>query len=126
TEYISKNTVLPFLFDAAHPKCKIAFESPNGPTIWDLLKADSDRYIYAAVKKGVEFPLPKEIEAGIKDVSKRDSWNNAASAEFALPTEIWREVVARRQRYQEIRKTLAAGAVRDIDDLITLNIDIRQ
>ncbi len=126
TEYISKNTVLPFLFDAARPKCKIAFENPNGPTIWDLLKADPDRYIYDAVKKGVDIPLPKEIEAGIKDVSKRDVWNNAASAEFALPTEIWREVLARRQRCHEVRTKLAAGEVRDINELITLNIDIRQ
>ena len=53
TEYISKNTVLPFLFDAARPKCKIAFENPDGPTIWDLLRGNPDRYIYDAVKKGV-------------------------------------------------------------------------
>ncbi len=26
TEYISKNTIIPFLFDAAKEKCKIAFE----------------------------------------------------------------------------------------------------
>ena len=48
TEYISKNTVIPFLFDAARAKCRIAFENPNGPTIWDLLKSDPDRYIYPA------------------------------------------------------------------------------
>jgi hypothetical protein len=126
TEYISKNTVLPFLFDAAQPKCKIAFENPTGPTIWDLLQADPDRYIYEAVKKGVDNPLPKEIEAGIKDVSKRQGWNKTAPAEFALSTEIWREVVARRQRYQEIGKKLFAGEVQDINELITLNIDIRQ
>ena len=35
TEYISKNTVLPFLFDAARAKCKVAFENPKGPTVWD-------------------------------------------------------------------------------------------
>jgi hypothetical protein len=126
TEYISKNTVLPFLFDAARPKCKIAFENPKGPTIWDLLRADPNRYIYDAVKKGMDTPLPKGIEAGIKDVSKRGRWNKGASAEFALPTEIWREVVARRQLYDETRKKLAAGEVRSINEFITLNIDIRQ
>ena len=46
TGYISKNTVLPFLFDAARAKCKIAFENPNGPTVWNMLRADPDRYIY--------------------------------------------------------------------------------
>ncbi len=26
TEYISKNTIIPYLFDAAQRKCKVAFE----------------------------------------------------------------------------------------------------
>ena len=59
-------------------------------------------------------------------MSKRGGWNKTAAAEFALPTEIWREVVVHRQRHQEIRKKLAAGEVRHINELITLNIDIRQ
>ena len=126
TEYISKSTVLPFLFDAARAKCKVAFENPNGPTVWDLLRENPDRYIYAAVKKGVEIPLPKAIEAGIKDVSKRGGWNKLADEEFRLPTEIWREVVARRQRYEEVRKKLSAGEVRQVNDFITLNLDLRQ
>ncbi len=126
TEYISKNTLIPFLFDAARKECSVAFENPNGPTVWDLLAKNPDRYIYAAVKKGVDLPLPKNIEAGIKDVAKRDGWNKSADAEFALPTEIWREVVARRSRCEEIRKKLAAGEVRDINELITLNLDIRR
>ena len=126
TEYIGKNTVLPFLFDAARPKCKIAFENPNGPTIWDLLGENPDRYIYDAVKKGVEIPLPKEIHAGIKDVSKRDGWNKSASNEFALPTEIWREVVARRERYDGIKSKILNHEITNIDKLVTLNLDIRQ
>jgi hypothetical protein len=48
TEYISKNTVIPFLFDAAKAKCKVAFENPGGPTIWDHLRDDPDRYIHQA------------------------------------------------------------------------------
>jgi hypothetical protein len=126
TEYISKNTVLPFLFDAARPKCKIAFENPDGPTIWDLLRENPDRYIYDAVKKGAEIPLPKEIQAGIKDVSKRDGWNKPASDELALPTEIWREVVARRQRYADLKSKIANREVASVNDLVTLNLDIRQ
>ncbi len=126
TEYISKSTVLPFLFDAARAKCKVAFENPNGPTIWDLLRENPDRYIYDPVKKGVVIPLPKDIEAGIEDVSKRGGWNKPAPAEYALPTEIWREVVARRQRYQDARSKLANGEVRVVNDFITLNLDLRQ
>ncbi len=126
TEYISKNTVIPFLFDAAKTKCKVAFENPGGPTIWDHLRDDPDRYIYTAVKHGAERPLPPEIAAGIEDISARTHWNRKAASEFGLPTEIWREVVARRARYAEVRAKLAAGEVREINDLITLNLDIRQ
>ena len=139
TEYIGKNTVIPFLFDAARAKCKTAFDvgqasSPAGSggvpavssTVWDLLREDPDRYIYPAVRHGVDKPLPPDIAAGLNDVAKRTGWNKPAPGEYALPTEIWREVVARRQRCEEIRKKLAAGEVHDINDLITLNLDIRQ
>lgn len=126
TEYISKNAVIPFLFDAAEAKCKVAFKNPGGPTIWDNLRDDPDRYIYTAVKHGAELALPPDIAAGIEDVSARTRWNQKAPAELGLPTEIWREVVARRTRYAEVRAKLATGKVREINDLITLNLDIRQ
>ena len=126
TEYISKNTVIPFLFDAARAKCKVAFENADGPTVWDLLRENPDRYIYAAVRHGADKKLPPEISAGIKDVSKRGAWNKSASTESALPTETWREVVARRQRYEEVKNKLTAGEVRQVNDFITLNLDLRQ
>lgn len=126
TEYISKNTVIPFLFDAAKAKCKVAFENPGGPTIWDHLRDDPDRYIYASVKHGTEHALPPEIAVGIENVSARTQWNQKALPDFSLPTEIWREVVARRTRYEEVRAKLAAGEAREINDVIAFNLDIRQ
>jgi len=95
-------------------------------TVWRLLAEDPDRYIYPAMQHGVGEPLPDEIAAGINDVSQRTQWNRSAGAEYALPTEIWREVVARRQRYAEVRSKLAGGTVTRSDDLITLNLNIRQ
>jgi hypothetical protein len=124
TQYNSQYTTIPFLFEVARAKCKVAFEGEN--TVWKLLQADPDRYIYPAVKKGVELKLPAEVAAGIRDVSKRTEWNKPAPTEYALPTEIWREVVARRQRYEEIRKKLASGEITEINDFITYNLDIRQ
>ena len=124
TGYISKNTIIPFLFDQSQKKCKIAFEGEQ--SVWRLLKEDPDRYIYDAVKKGVNLDLPEEIAIGIKSVSKRTQWNKPASPEYALPTEIWREVVARRQRYEEVYGKLAKGEISSINDLITYNLDIRQ
>jgi len=124
TEYISKNTIIPFLFDAARKECKIAFEGESN--VWKLLQIDPDRYIYDALKKGIEHELPLEIAVGLDDVSKRTEWNKTAPDEYALPTEIWREVVARRQRYQRLRKFLETSEVYTINDLITYNLDIRQ
>ena len=130
TEYISKNTVIPFLFDAARKKCAIAFKPDSA--LWRLLRDDPDRYIYPAVRHGVVdekgnvIPLPSDIEAGVKNVPKRTGWNRRATDPYALPTETWREHVARRQRCLDIREKLRNGEVHDINDLITLNLDIWQ
>jgi len=124
TGYIAQNTVIPFLFDAAEKKCPAAFK-PSSPT-WRLLRDDPDRYIFTAVRHGVDAPLPKAIAAGLENVSKREGWNQAAPDEFALPTETWREHVARRNRCQELRRRLTAGELHSINDLITLNLDVRQ
>jgi hypothetical protein len=146
TEYIGKNTILPFLFDAVQGKVKAAFE--GDASVWSYLKADPDRYIYPAVRHGLswdyqashpelgeplakEQPLPADIAAGLDTtkpnlLERRKSWNKPAPAEFGLPTEIWRETVARRQRCAEVRKKLAAGEVRNVADFITLNLDLRR
>lgn len=130
TEYISKNTIIPYLFDAARKKCKIAFHDDSA--LWRLLKNDPIRYIYPAMRKGVVdedgeiMPLPETIARGIDNVDQRGDWNQPADAEYALPTETWREHVARRRRCLEIRDKLLAGEIREINDLITYNLDIRQ
>jgi hypothetical protein len=124
TEYISKNTIIPFIFEAAERRCPIAFK-PDGP-VWSLLCNNPDDYIYEAAAKGIELPLPLEIEVGIADVSLRTEWNKAATEEYALPTEIWREVVERRKRYEEVHGKMVTGAITSINDLITSNLDIRQ
>ncbi|PAW62617.1 MAG: hypothetical protein B9S37_00855 [Verrucomicrobiia bacterium Tous-C3TDCM] len=131
TEYIGKSCIIPFLFDSARSKCKVAFVNADGPTIWDLLRENPDRYIYPAVRHGCDLPLPKEIAAGLDTkkpnlIERRKPWNKPAPEEYALPTEIWRETVARRQRYEEVRAKLANGEIRDINDFITFNIDLRQ
>ena len=139
TGYISRNTVIPFLFDAARKSAPIAFRPDGG--VWRLLRDDPDRYIYPAVGHGITwnardaqdllrlgapFELPAGITEGLDDVSKRGGWNAPAPDEYALPTETWREVVARRKRYTEVRAKLAAGEVTEINDLITLNLDIER
>jgi len=116
TEYISKNTIIPFLFAETEHLTMFSHS---------LLAKQADRYIYPAVKHGVELPLPSEIAQGIEQVSLRTMWNKPAPVEYALPTD-WREVVARRQRYAEVKLKLEQGEIQDIHDFITYNLNIRQ
>jgi hypothetical protein len=124
TEYISKNTIVPALFDMARKSCKIAFEGEH--SVWRLLVDDPDRYFHAAMRWGMEKDLPNPIALGLNDVNQRKNWNEAADPEYALETETWREVVTRRGQSEEIRRKVAAGEVRSINDLITHNLDIRR
>jgi len=143
TGYISQNTVIPFLFDAARQKCKIAFEGDH--SIWRSLQVDPDRYIYEPVRRGVidekgniipESVLPDFVQKGMKDPKARmfDRRYNLGEAELrdsegkklTSPTETWREYVQRRQRCLELRQKLALGEIHEINDLITYNLDIRQ
>ena len=156
TEYISKNTIIPFLFDDVKKECANAFRDES--SLWKMLSENPDRYIYDAVRHGIYFnseersdeesqntirPLPPEIQKGInpaiekqivKDVDKnspqllelRKEWNKSAPEEYALPTEIWREVVERRNRYFDIKNKIESGEIKEINDFITYNFDIRQ
>ena len=136
TGYISRNTIIPYLFDRAKKHCPIAFVPAGG--VWRLLSDDPDRYFYEAVRHGITYDiykkegleekreLPPKIAAGLSDVSQRAGWNKPAPPKYALPTETWREHVARRQRYEKVRAKLAAGEVTSIKDLITYNLDIEK
>lgn len=124
TDYITKNTVVPWLFQNAISHDKVAFE-PNG-YVWRLLSENPDAYIYKSVRHGTGSDLPAIIAAGVDDVAQRTDWNRTAPREYGLPTEIWREVVARRERYESIRAKAAGGEITRIEDFITHNLDIRQ
>lgn len=143
TEYIAKNTAIPHLLEAARERCKVAFDGEA--SVWNMLRDNPERYIYPAMKTGVidakgnivpEAALPDFVQTGMKDAKARmfDKRYNLGEAVFAtatgergtLPTETWREHVERRQRCLDIRGRLARGEVRQVDDLITLNLDIRQ
>ncbi|MDI3520022.1 MAG: hypothetical protein PWR04_10 [Anaerophaga sp.] len=84
TDYISKNCIIPFLFDETERKYAKAFK-PEAE-IWKMLKESGDTYIYDAVKKGINTEnldintnididnpnhplwsdLPEEIRAGFR------------------------------------------------------------
>jgi len=141
TEYISKNTVIPHLLEQARGGCKVAFEGEA--SVWNLLKADPDRYLYPAMKTGIinadgrivpEAALPGFVQTGLHypkarmfDHNPGEAWFHTATGERGyLPTETWREYVERCKRCLETRERLAGGEIERADDLITLNLDIRQ
>jgi Eco57I restriction-modification methylase len=121
TGYISRNTIIPSILDAASRIFKDA--SGGECSIWQLLQADPDRYIYPSVKKGVALPLPEEVRACVDAASSCAGPSRPAHADYALRGESWREVMARRRHYEEVRARLACGEIRAVNDLITNNLD---
>ena len=129
TEYIGRNTILPFLMDATKKMDEKPFKS-NGE-VWQFLKQSGDTYIFDAVKKGADLEIPEEIAIGIDTtkpnlLERRSHWNEKTPEAFALPTEIWRETIERLQRYTDIKNKIANGELSEINDFITYNLDIRQ
>lgn len=127
TGYICRNTIVPGLLDKIRTRCGVVFDR----AAWPLLEQDPDRYVWPAMRYGAVQPLPDDIAAGLDPnqpdiVKRRMPWNHRAPETHALPTEIWREVIVRRQRLDEVRVQLGAGQVKEINDLITYNLDIAQ
>lgn len=143
TDYLGKNTIIPSLLAKVRAEHEKAFDG----LVRSMLKESGDAYIYPAMLKGMP-PLPRVGEgwgegvgAGLPaypaDIAngldidaadlleRRKHWNKRANDALSLPTEIWREAIARHQRTREVRAKIAAGELRDVGDLITYNLDIR-
>ena len=122
TGYIGRSAIIPFLFHEAKKACPIAFKAGGG--VWRLLSDDPDRYFHESARHGVGLELPAEIAAGLGDISQRGKWNRHAPPEYGLPRETWRELIARRRHYEEVRGKIAAGEIASINDFVTCNLDI--
>ena len=143
TDYISKNCIIPWLFDEAKRNYPKAFADDGW--LWSMVKNSGDEYIYNAVKYGIPEgdlfgDLPEEIQKGfVPELEKkvvdgngswlwelRKDWNKIAPSEIALPTEIYREVIERRKRYMDIKTKIENGEIWEINDFISYNLNIRQ
>ncbi|MDD9807515.1 MAG: Eco57I restriction-modification methylase domain-containing protein [Gammaproteobacteria bacterium] len=131
TGYIARTTIIPFLLGRAKEQCANAFNA-NG--IWRCLRENPDNYIYEAARKGCDISddqLPEKIRLGVDTsapdlLARRRYWNEKADEKFALPTETWREMIARRERYFALKTKMKSGGIQDVDDLVTHNLDIQR
>jgi hypothetical protein len=145
TDYIGKNTIIPFLFDETERHYKEGFKGDS--ELWQFLKDSSTNYIYDAVKKGVPEKgglfddLPDDVKAGINHPLEneivqaktkphlweiRQTWNQKTPEDIGLPTEIYRELIERRKRFTDVKEKIEKGEITQINDFITYNLNIRQ
>lgn len=127
TEYIGRNAVLPYMFTAVQKKYSDIFAPDR--EVWTMLRDSGDKYIFDEIKRGVQLPLPDYIQVGIDTTEgqlfeRRARWNEPADGEYALSAEIWREVIDRRRRYNEIINAIKEGKITTVQDFITYNLDI--
>ena len=108
-----------------------ARETPELPakngSVWSFLWESSDAYIFDSVKHGADKPLPEYIAVGLDTakprlLERRGRWNEPAPPSMPLPTEIWRETVERRSRYEKVRELISSGGITEVSDFITYNL----
>jgi len=126
TEYIGRNTIIPYLLDATAKQYPEAFAHDG--EFWSFIKNSGDEFIYDAVKKGVGESIPEEIAQGIDIeapnlIERRKQWNNPTPANIGLPTEIWRETIERLNRYTEVKTKISKGEITTVNDFITYNLN---
>lgn len=118
TEYIARSTVVPRLLDMVAAQVPNAFRA-DGPA-WLHMIADPDRYIFPSMKVGADAPIPAGVVSSSAEAAAE------TPNDVGLPRETWRGLLDRVGRYRDVRDRLAAGAVTSTDELVTLNLDVRQ
>lgn len=124
TTYMSASTILPLLLE--HTAARVPSLLGADGALGRLLRESPDRYIRPEVLYAVDSALPPNIVAGFADPDKQEAWNRTATDSHGLPTETWRDCLARRDRALELRRRLRQERLPDVDALVTENLDIQQ
>jgi hypothetical protein len=127
TEYISKNTILPFVLSKIKTNFPALFTS--GGIFLELLKANPIKYMYSSNYSGIansNYDIPKLIESGVTDCKNRSGWNQIADSPLALYNETWREYFQRKNNYISLKDRIKYMDSLEIPDMITWNLDIWQ
>ncbi len=144
TDYIGKNTIIPFLLDKTQKTYKNAFK----PTaqLWQFLKQSGDAYIHGSIKFGIPSgrdlisDLPENIQSVIEierddqlakgNISHgkliHETLNEKAPSEFSSTPETYLELINRRKYYRDVKEKIETGKIIEINDFITYNLNIRQ
>ncbi|WP_347723988.1 Eco57I restriction-modification methylase domain-containing protein [Lysinibacillus capsici] len=113
TNYITKNSIIPYMFLELIRKTNKFHEILS--FLNDMLAKDPDRYIYPSVRKGNNF-----------DFSSVESINSYVSDGVGLHTETYSEMLTRVKNYNLIVEKLKSQGIKNIEDIVTLNLDVRQ
>jgi hypothetical protein len=122
TGYMVGQTLVPRIMDEV-----IALELEP----FELLKLDPDAYIHESMKHGFDSDTNAwvHVDGDLYACWEGDptGWRLLDEAELdfraCLPDETWVEMFYRRERVEKLRLDLAAGAVKEVNDLITLNLN---
>ena len=91
-----------------------------------------DQELPTRITNGLEPPtatrriLKSDTLDAIQTLETRQGWEADASTRYGHPSESWRDVVERHRSCKTTREILARKEINDIDEMITLNLDIRQ
>ena len=117
TGYMTSVTIIPALLDRLD-----VIDNPM-----DMLPKEPERYIYDSISYGITEELPENIAAGATDSTQivDEEWFAKSPPHIGLPGETWWETIDRHRHYRELRKRVAEGEIRTVDDAITANLDLR-
>ena len=129
TGYMASVTVIPALLDR--------LKAQGGDDPWVLLSLEPDRYIYEAVRHGIEAldtdgippPAPDRPTGSLSPdggAADEAAKFEKAPASWGLPGETWWEVHDRHRHYRDLRARLEGDEINDIDAAVTANLDLRR
>jgi hypothetical protein len=113
TEYMATFAILPRLLGMIAADKAMA---KSAGVLWQFLRDEPDRYIFPAMRYGLDVPLPK-VTGGL---------NEAAPPELALATETWAEMLRRREHCAKLREKIRAGRIVSATDCLEENLNLRQ
>ena len=138
TGYIAQNTVIPRLFDMARKDCAIAFRpsvipanagiQPDAPAVWRAAEGQTPTAISTRrCGSGVDVPLPAYDR---RWRGRRRATRPLERTGRRCPRPAHRDLAGARRAAPAARRSLGrswwTAEVQQINDLITLNLDIRQ